>query len=373
MNGFREYWSSAFLSRGGALVCGSPCRFCERRKPVSRTALQSVATKLIFATFFAAALGHAERHEYSRPLMGMAFRIIVHSEDEAKAMLASKLAFDRVAVLNQIMSDYEPESELSKLSNLAGSGKAAKISDELCRVLHRAQTLASESDGAFDVTAGASIQLWRSARRMRRLPSRYVLDKAFKTVGFRSLKFDAENCTAELTDQGTRLDLGGIAKGYALDEALAVLKKHGLRQALVSAGGDIVAGAAPAGKEGWRVALIGLREEVKPEFLWLVNGAVATSGDLYQFLEVAGTRYSHIVDPRTGAALTEQRLVHVLAPDAITADSLATAISVLGPSEGLRLITDDKRFGARIAFRGELGQVQVVESPVFRAWPRPKK
>jgi len=80
-----------------------------------------------------------------------------------------------------------------------------------------------------------------------------------------------------------------------------------------------------------------------------------------------------IVDPRTGTALTEQRLVHVLAPDAITADSLATAISVLGPSEGLRLVTGDKRLGARVAFRGALGQVQVVESPVFRAWARPKK
>ena len=134
-----------------------------------------------------------------------------------------------------------------------------------------------------------------------------------------------------------------------------------------------MAGAAPPGKEGWRVALIGLREEVNPEFLWLTNAAVATSGDLYQFLEVDRMRYSHIVDPRTGTALTEQRLVHVLAPDAITADSLATAISVLGSSKGLRLVTDDKRYGARIAFRGELGQLQVVESPVFRAWARAEK
>ena len=169
----------------------------------------------------------------------------------------------------------------------------------------------------------------------------------------------------DLSDRGVLADVAGEI-GLDRDEALAVLKKHGLRQALVSAGGDIVAGAAPPGKEGWRVALIALREETKPEFLWLTNAAVATSGDLYQFLEVDGTRYSHIVDPRTGTALTEQRLVHVLAPDAITADSLATAISVLGPSEGLHLVVGDKRLGARVA----LGQVRVVESPVFRAWPR---
>ena len=327
----------------------------------------------MFSMLFVVSVVYAERHEYSRPLMGMAFRIIVYSEDETKANRAAEAAFERVSVLNQIMSDYEPKSELSKLSNLAGSGKAAKISEELCSVLDRAQALAEQTGGAFDVTAGASVQLWRSARRVKRLPPQYALAKALKTVGFRRLKLDTKKCIAELTGSGTRLDLGGIAKGYALDEALAILKKHGLRQALVSAGGDIVAGAAPPGKEGWRVALIGLREEVNPEFLWLTNAAVATSGDLYQFLEVDRMRYSHIVDPRTGTALTEQRLVHVLAPDAITADSLATAISVLGSSKGLRLVTDDKRYGARVAFRGELGQLQVVESPVFRAWARAEK
>jgi len=315
----------------------------------------------------------AERHEFSRPLMGMSFRIVVYAEDEAKAKGASKAAFDRVAVLNQIMSDYEQGSELNRLSDMAGSGKGAKISDELCSVLGRAQALANDTGGAFDVTAGASIQLWRRARRVKRLPPEHALDKALKTVGFRGLKLDGKRCVAKLIKPGTRLDLGGIAKGHALDEALAVLKQHGLRQALVSAGGDIVAGDAPLGKAGWRIALIGLEEDAKSELLWLANGAVATSGDLYQFLEVDGKRYSHIVDPRTGRALTEQRLVHVLAPDAMSADSLSTAISVLGPKEGLTLVAGGKRLGVRVAFREALGQVWVVESPVFRTWPRAKK
>ena len=335
--------------------------------------MSHVAVKLTLILLFATTVSRAERHEYSRPLMGMAFRIIVHSENENLAKRAAQLAFDRVSTLDKIMSDYAPESELNRLSDMAGSGKAARISSELCSVLARAQTLANDTGGAFDVTAGASIQLWRRARRVKRLPLQHVLAKALKTGGFRRLKLDTKKCTAELTKPGTRLDLGGIAKGHALDEVLAVLNKHGLRQALVSAGGDIVAGAAPPGKEGWRVALIDLREEAKSEFLWLANGAVATSGDLYQFLEADGTRYSHIVDPRTGRALTEQRLVHVLAPDGITADSLATAISVLGPSEGLRLVAGDKRLGVRVVFRGVLDQVQVAESPVFRAWPRVEK
>jgi len=302
--------------------------------------------------------------------MGMAFRIVVYAEDAGLAKRSAHAAFDRVAALNQIMSDYDPESELNRLSDLAGSGKSARISKELCAVLDRAQKLASDTGGAFDVTAGASVQLWRRARRLKRLPPEQVLDTALKTVSFRRLKLDAKNSTAEVTGPGTRLDLGGIAKGHALDEALAVLKRQGLWQALVSAGGDIVAGVAPPGKKGWRVALVGLREESKPEFLWLENAAVATSGDLYQFLEMDGTRYSHIVDPRTGRALTEQRLVHVIALDAITADSLATAISVLGPGEGMRLVNGDKRLGARVVSRDALGQVRLAESPVFRAWPR---
>ena len=305
--------------------------------------------------------------------MGMSFRIVLYAEDSARAKQAAKAAFDRVSVLNQIMSDYEPASELNKLSDLAGSGQEVSVSPELFRVLDRAQALAAKTGGAFDVTAGASVQLWRQARRVKRLPPQYALDKALKTIGFRTLKLDAENRTVKLTQPGTRLDLGGIAKGYALDEAIAVLNKHGLRRVLVSAGGDIVAGDAPPGKAGWRVALIGLEGDAKPQVLQLANGAVATSGDLYQFLEADGTRYSHIVDPRSGSALMEQRLVHVLAVNAMSADSLSTAISVLGPKGGLYLVAADEKLGARVAFRGTLGQVRVVESPVFRAWPRAEK
>ncbi len=328
------------------------------------------ATLLMFVLCISVTTGKGERYEFSRPLMGMVFRIVGYSDDPDLANRAARVAFDRVAVLNQIMSDYEPDSELNRLSDLAGSGKVARISEELCAVLDHAQKLANDTGGAFDVTAGASVKIWRRARRVKRLPPEQVLDAALKTVGFRRLKLDKKNCTVELEMQGMRLDLGGIAKGHALDIALSVLKREGIHQALVSAGGDIVAGEAPPEKKGWRVALIGLREETSPEFLWLANAAVATSGDLYQFLEIDGTRYSHIVDPRTGRALKKQRLVHVIAPDGITADSLATAISVMGQEDGLRLIKGNKRLAARVAFRGAFGQVRLAESPVFLAWPK---
>ena len=323
---------------------------------------------LIFASL-GQALGQAERHEFSRPLMGMTFRIVVYAESKSLAKRASDAAFVRVAVLNKIMSDYDPESELSQLSDLAGNGQAARISDELLHVLNAGQALAASTGGAFDVTAGAATQLWRRARRLRRMPPDYVLENAKKASGFRSLILDKNAKTAELTKKGIRLDLGGIAKGYALDEALGVLKKHGLKQALVSAGGDITAGDAPPGKRGWKIALLGLNEGASAEFIWISNNAVATSGDLFQVLELNGKRYSHIIDPRTARAITEQRLVHVLAPSAMQADSLATAISVIGPRDGLRLVAGGKKLGARVAYRDAAGKVKEVANPVFQAWP----
>jgi thiamine biosynthesis lipoprotein len=202
------------------------------------------------------------------------------------------------------------------------------------------------------------------------MPPEYVIENARKASGYRALKLDEDAKRAELTKPGVRLDLGGIAKGYALDEALKVLHKHGLRQALVSAGGDIAAGDAPPGKPGWKIALLGLKENAAAEFIWVSNGAVATSGDLFQVLELDGKRHSHIVDPRTARAITEQRLVHVLAPTAMQADSFATAISVLGHKDGMRLVSGGKKLGARVVYRDALGQVKEVSNPTFRAWPR---
>lgn len=310
-----------------------------------------------------------ERYEFSRPLMGMTFRVVVYSEDSSLATKASENAFARVAIINKIMSDYDPSSELSRLSDLAGSGTAARISDDLFHVLQTGQSLAGKSNGAFDVTSGAATRLWRRARRLKRIPPEDVIKNTKNSSGFRYLKLDKSKKTAELLKSGMRLDLGGIAKGFALDEALKVLRGNGLPRALVSAGGDIIAGEPPVGKRGWKIALLGLSDS-ETEYIWLKNCAVATSGDLFQFLELGGERYSHIIDPRSCLAISEQRLVHVLAPSAMQADSLATAISVIGQEKGLLLVAGDTRLGGRVAFRNKFGQVEEVSNRVFQAWPR---
>ena len=310
-----------------------------------------------------------KRHEFSQPLMGMTFRIILYSEDSSLASKAANSAFDKVAILNKIMSDYDPDSELSRLSDLAGSGKAARISDSLFKVLQEGQLLGGRTDGAFDVTAGSSTRLWRRARRLKRMPSEDVIKIANNSSGFRYLKLDKSQKTAELLKEGMRLDLGGIGKGFALDEAFKVLISNGFSKVLVSAGGDILVGDPPPGKQGWKIALLGLSDS-EAEYVLLENSAIATSGDLFQFFDFGGKRYSHIIDPRTGLAISEQRLVHVLAPKAMQADSLATAISVIGQKDGLRLVAGDKRLAVRIAFRNKSGQVEEKSNQAFQRWPR---
>ena len=291
-----------------------------------------------------------QRYEFAQIHMGVPFTIRFYASEEAVATEASRAAFRRIRQLNAMLSDYDPESELSRLSRTAGSGKAVKVSPELLLLLSRSQELWRRSDGAFDVTVGPMVRLWRKARRERKLPDAAALAEARRAVSSEFMEIDAEAGTVKLTQPGMRLDLGAIAKGYAADEALRVLKEHGVSRALVDASGDIVMGDPPPGKQGWRIAVAPLEKERNERGTSLVisNAAVATSGDAYQYVEIDGVRYSHIVDPKTGLGLTTPSSVTVIAPDGLTADALASAVSVLGPRRGLDLVEATKGAAALV-------------------------
>ncbi|HEY0550080.1 MAG TPA: FAD:protein FMN transferase [Verrucomicrobiae bacterium] len=269
--------------------------------------------------------------------MGTPFRIVLYAMDKPAADTAADAAFARIKQLNDILSDYDTDSELSRLSQTAGRGKAVKVGDDLWRVLERSQQVARETGGAFDVTCGPVVSLWRKARRERKLPDNEKLDEARRAVGHEKLKLNSRERTAELLVPYMRLDLGAIAKGYAVDEAMKILRSRGIRSALVSGGGDLAVSGAPPGTNGWRIELAPLDATNAPAtgFVILNNAALATSGDIFQHVEINGTRYSHIVDPRTGIGLTDHSLVVVIAKDCMTADALSTSVSVLGPERGL--------------------------------------
>lgn len=299
--------------------------------------------------------------------MGMPFRVVLYAENPAKANAGARAAFARIQQLNDILSDYDASSELSRLSRTSGSGQAVRVSDDLWRVLARALEISRRSEGAFDVTVGPVINLWRRARRQQALPDPARLAAARRAVGWQHVRLDAAARTVELRLPDMRLDLGGIAKGYALAEALKVLEGRRLPRALVSCGGDMAAGEPPPGQAGWRIEVAPpkLTDAPPSRFVRLRGAALATSGDLFQYVEIEGVRYSHIVDPRTGLGLTDHSQVVVIAADAMTADALATAVSVLGPAKGLRLVRKE-RGAAALIMRQPAGRFEATESPRFR-------
>jgi thiamine biosynthesis lipoprotein len=301
--------------------------------------------------------------------MGVPFRIVLYALDHKTAEGASEAAFERVKELNAIMSDYDPDSELSKLSSGSGLGQEVPVSQDLWLVLSRAQDLAERSDGAFDVTVGPFVNLWRRARRVHQLPEPQRLAKARQAVGYKHVRLNPQRHTVELLVPNMRLDLGGIAKGYAVDEALKTLREHGVDRALVEGGGDVAVSEPPPGKTAWRFELSPLDVTNAPSarYLSLTNAAISTSGDLYQRLEIDGKRYSHIVDPQTGIGLTDHSLVSVIAPNSITADSLTKVVSVLGPEKGLKFIEATPQVAARVM--REPGQkIEAYESSRFRQY-----
>lgn len=278
-----------------------------------------------------------QRYAFSQPHMGTIFRIVLYAPDKDQAEDVADQAFARVEQLDRIMSDYRETSELMSLCRRAGSGPV-RVGRDLYEVIERAQKIAAESDGAFDITIGPVVKLWRRARRTRELPRDERLQAALALTSYKLIHLNPSASTVELEKSGMQLDLGGIAKGYAADAALAIISRNNIKSALVAAGGDIAVSHAPPAARGWRVALGALDPARKNKILWLQNAAVSTSGDEQQNVEIGGQRYSHIVDPRTGIGVTGHSATTVIAPDAATTDAFATALSVLGHTRALRLI-----------------------------------
>lgn len=279
------------------------------------------------------------RFEYAETHMGSTFKLILYSTDEATARDASRAAFDRIGELDAILSDYQPESELSRLSAKAG-GPAVAVGPDLYEILDRSKRLWEQSAGAFDVTMAPVGRLWRRARRNHRLPDQALLQQALGLVGSNHLILDPVKKTARLELPGMKLDAGGIAKGYASQAAVEILKGRGIRRALVAGAGDVVVGDPPPDSSGWMVEIAPLNDpnvNNRPT-LPLQNAAVSTSGDAERFVVIDGKRYSHIVNPRTGLGVIDRAGVTVVAGDGATADALATAVYVLGPERGLKLV-----------------------------------
>lgn len=287
---------------------------------------------LIFLPFFSSS--QTKKHTFSQPKMGSPLNITLYIDDSSKASQIAQQSYKIADSLNLIYSDYLENSELNLLSKKAGSNSFTVVSPALWDILQQSVRASQKSKGAYDITVGQIVKLWRKARKEKMLPKENLLKKQLQTVGYQSIILDSATHSVKLLKSNTLLDLGGIAKGYVAQVIVDFCKRKGIEKVLVDAGGDL----AMSGKN-WKIGVnIPDSEELMERYLILQNQAVATSGNMYQFVEINGKRYSHIVNPHTGLGVTHQRNVTVIAPDGATADWLATACSVLSVKKALRLI-----------------------------------
>jgi len=302
--------------------------------------------------------------------MGTLFQITLYATNNAQAGAAADAAFARIDALEDILSDYQADSELVRLRE-APVGQAVPASADLFDVLWRSQCFSRLSQGAFDCTVGPYVRLWRFSRKRKTLPEPAEIQAAAQVQGYQFLRLDPRRRTVTFLRAGMRLDVGGIAKGYSADEALKVLKAHGIERALVAASGDIAIGKAPPNQIGWKVGVtdIDSHSNMFTRSLLLEHAGISTSGDTEQGVDIGGVRYSHIVDPHTGLGLTNRIQATVVAPDATTTDAAATAVCILGKARGLAFIQSLPRTGTLIITRDH-DREEFFASPRFKRLPR---
>jgi thiamine biosynthesis lipoprotein len=265
-----------------------------------------------------------------RPLMGTLVECEAIHPDLSVARRLVRVGLERMIEVDLLMSSFRPDSEIGRINAAAGQ-ETVSVGHETFHVLAEAQRIGEMSGGAFDVTTHPLTRLWRAATGTGRLPSRREIDVAVSSVGFDRLSLDPRSRSVQLRDHGMGLDLGGIAKGYAVDLAAEALAQGGVGGGLVNGGGDLrVVGSAPQGG-AWR---IGIRHPLVPSALLVSvlaqDEGIATSGNYFNFFEVGGTRYGHLLHPRTGRPADAPLSATVIATSTMQADGLATAAMIRG-------------------------------------------
>jgi thiamine biosynthesis lipoprotein len=271
------------------------------------------------------------RYEESRLSMGCAYSIVAYGTDAAQLPRIVAAALDEVDRIDRLMSHYKPESPLSRLNRAAAQGPVT-VEPELLDFIALCLNYSRDSDGAFDITVGPLMKAWGFFRGEGRVPGDREIAETRDRVGYRHVIVDLDARTIRFDREGVELDLGGIAKGYAVDSAVGVLEKGGIASALVSAGGStIYALGAPPGRKGWDVSLRDPIDSRKiAHRVLLKDRALSVSGTAEKSFEVGGETYSHIMDPRSGKPVRGVLSVAVLTTKGTAGDALDDAFFVEG-------------------------------------------
>jgi len=317
--------------------------------------------------------GRVDIDSGKRMVMGTFARVIAVAADSNVAKGSIEAAFTEITNVDKLMSDYKEDSEISRVNRDAFK-RAVKVSKSTFEVLQKSIEYSKLSNGAFDVTVGPLVDLWHTAETTKMLPTEGEMQKALSKVGYGKVLLDANEMTVRLAAEGMRLDLGAIAKGYAADKAAEAMKKYGALGGMVAIAGDIHCfGAPPEGKEKWRIGLQDSRKTGEADdvvtgkvllVLEMVDAAVSTSGNYQRFAVIEGRRYSHIIDPKSGRTSEELSSVTVISQNALEADALATAVTVMGAEKGLALIEKIPQAGSTSSPRAEA--ILVTSPPQYK-------
>jgi thiamine biosynthesis lipoprotein len=271
------------------------------------------------------------RYEASHSAMGTVFTVVAYGRDARFLAEVTNEAFEEIDRLDAQMSNYRPESELAGINRLAAR-QAVVVEPRLFQLIRDSLRSSDETGGAFDITVGPLMKAWGFFRGQGRLPSPSELRQVLKRVGSRRVKLDQARRTISFAAEGMELDLGGIAKGYAVDQGVEILRANGVTSALVSSGtSSLYALGAPPEERAWKITLRDPYDAEKVgNVVYLKNYSLSASGSYEKFFQLAGRTYCHILDPRTGRPVESMLATAVLAPHAVQSDALSTAFFVLG-------------------------------------------
>jgi thiamine biosynthesis lipoprotein len=277
----------------------------------------------------------AEWFAAEEAIMGTRVAVELWADDEVRGRAAIGVVMDEMRRIDALMSHYRPDSQISRINALAATQDVV-VDEELARLLLRALEFSELSDGAFDITYASVGYLYDY--RAGRHPSEQQIRAALPAISWRHVVVDARSSSVRFTMPGVRIDLGGIAKGYACDRAADLLRARGIEHAIVTAGGD----SRILGDRLGRPWVVGIRHPDDRERVIaripLVDAAISTSGDYERFFDEGGVRYHHIIDPATGRSAGAVRSVTVIAADATTTEGLTKSVFVKGPEAGLAFI-----------------------------------
>lgn len=306
--------------------------------------LASLSVIILIGLYFGISFKKPKFLTSTQIIMGTTVEISIYPSNKK----ALEEAFNEIKKVDRLMSTYKEDSEISSL-NRQGE---MEVSSETLEVIKKALEFSRITRGAFDITCKPLVNLWKKAKKEMKVPSEEEINKALSLVGYRKIVLKGN--LVSFKEKGVQIDLGGIAKGYAVDKAIEVLKKKGIKRALVNAGGDLYALGESPEREKWQIGIQDPRHKDKIfSIIKLKDKGVATSGDYERYFTIEGKRYSHIVNPKTGQTVEDVPMsVTIVAPDATTADALATGVFVLGPKKGMEIINSLSKVEGMIISEG---------------------